>query len=264
MLSRDRAASVADTPAAGASRSREARRAAGQGARRGAGGGSRGGSHGDARRGLGGIYCLGNDLSPLAPRRRARNTPPGPAPGRRAARAVLRWAAMHAIAFGAKRVFHSFLRVTRRPLRLWPGLTAARFDLLSAFLEGEYRRPSRIELRQSDLRRMLGVCASVVSRMLRALYELGWVARRRDSEDRRTWTLALTPSGETVIRSARRLLLRAVERIVNDALEPPRRRGQGHLFADLFAFTGYLDGIRYDFADRATLEYLWWPTLFDH
>ncbi|HXX66562.1 MAG TPA: hypothetical protein VEK07_05250 [Polyangiaceae bacterium] len=26
----------------------------------------------------------------------------------------------------------------------------------------------------------------------------------------------------------------------------------------------YLDAIRYSFADRATLEYLWWPSPFDH
>ena len=171
---------------------------------------------------------------------------------------------MHAIAFGAKRVFHSFVRVTRRPLLLWPGLTAARFDLLSAFLEGEYRRPSCIELRQSELRRALGVCASVVSRMVRALRERGWIARRRDSEDRRTWTLLLTPSGEEVIRGARRLLLRAVERIVNDAVDLPWCRGRNHRFSALDSCTYYLDTLRHRFADRATLEYPWWPTPLDH
>ncbi|HXX70637.1 MAG TPA: MarR family winged helix-turn-helix transcriptional regulator [Polyangiaceae bacterium] len=171
---------------------------------------------------------------------------------------------MHAIAFGAKRVFHSFLRVTRKPLLSWPGLTAARFDLLSAFLEAEYSRPSRIELRQSELRRKLGVCASVVSRMVRALRELGWLARHRDPEDRRTWNLLLTPSGEQIIRRARRLLLRAMERIVNDAICLPWLRSRAHCFDALLTFTGYIDRIRYGFADRATLEYLWWPTPLDH
>jgi len=187
--------------------------------------------------------------------------PPRPPP---AARGVLFVASMHAIAFAAKRVFHSFVRVTRRPLLLWPGLTAARFDLLSAFLEGEYRRPSRIELRQSDLRRILGVCASVVSRMVGALRELGWIARHRDPEDRRTWTLLLTPTGEQVIRGARRLLLRPVERIVNDAFDLPWSRGRNHRFAALDSCTYYLDTLRHRFADRATLEYLWWPEPLDH
>jgi DNA-binding MarR family transcriptional regulator len=171
---------------------------------------------------------------------------------------------MHAIAFGAKRVFHSFLRVTRRPLLSWPGLTGARFDLLSAFLEGEYTRPACVELRQSELRRRLGVCASVVSRMLRALQERGWVARRRDPEDRRSWRLSLTPAGEQVIRAARRLLLRAVERIVHDAIGLPWRRGRDHRFNALATCTRYLNAIRYHFADRATLEYPWWPKPFDH
>ncbi|HXX70192.1 MAG TPA: MarR family transcriptional regulator [Polyangiaceae bacterium] len=145
----------------------------------------------------------------------------------------------------------------------WPGLTGARFDLLSAFLQAEYSRPSCIELRQSELRRRLGVSASVVSRMVRALLDRGWIARRRD-KDRRTWTLWLTPSGEAVIRAARRLLLRAMERIVNDTIRLPWLRCRAHLFNALLTFTNYLDGIRYSFADRATLEYLWWPSPFDH
>lgn len=171
---------------------------------------------------------------------------------------------MHAIAFGAKRVFHSFLRVTRKPLLLWPGLTGARFDLLSSFLEGEYRRPRCVELRQSEVRRALGVCASVVSRMVRALRERGWVARRRDPEDRRSWRLSLTPEGEQVIRAARRLLLRAVERLVTDAICTRWYRGPDHRFTALITCTQYLGAIRYRFADQATLEYLWWHTPFDH
>jgi DNA-binding MarR family transcriptional regulator len=170
---------------------------------------------------------------------------------------------VHAIAFGAKRVFHSFLRVTRKPLLSWPGLTGARFDLLSAFLEGEYTRPACVELRQSELRAKLGVCASVVSRMLRALHERGWIARQREPQDRRTWRLSLTPAGEQVIRAARRLLLRALERIVHGIIVPPWLRGPAHRFAALLECTQHLEAIRYHLADRATLEYLWWHTPFD-
>ena len=168
---------------------------------------------------------------------------------------------MHAIAFGAKRVFHGFLRVTRRPLQLWPGLTGARFDLLSALLSGEYKRPVCVSSRQSELRQKLGVCASVVSRMLRALLERGWVERCRDAQDRRTWRVSLTPVGEQVIRAARRLLLRAVERIVHDAI---RRSNPKLRFHHLYICTQYLDDIRYHLADRATLDYPWWPLPYDH
>ncbi|HXX67004.1 MAG TPA: hypothetical protein VEK07_07480, partial [Polyangiaceae bacterium] len=80
----------------------------------------------------------------------------------------------------------------------------------------------------------------------------------------RTWTLWLTPSGEAVIRAARRRLLRAMERIVNDTIRLPWIRRRAHLFNALLTFTDYLDAIRYSFADRATLEYLWWPSPFDH
>jgi DNA-binding MarR family transcriptional regulator len=213
--------------------------------------------------GIGLNHCLDNDLPSLSLPHDQPTRPVLPASG--PAQAVLWSGPMHAIAFGAKRVFHSFLRVTRRPLLSWPGLTGARFDLLSAFLEGEYRRPDCIELRQSELRRRLGVCASVVSRMLRALVERGWIARCRDADDRRAWRLWLTPAGEQVIRAARRLLLRAVERIVNDALVLPWwRRGRHHLFCELMNYNHYLDAIRYRFADCATLEYPWWPTPFDH
>ena len=173
---------------------------------------------------------------------------------------------MHAIAFGAKRVFHSFLRVTRRPFLSWPGLTAARFDLMSAFFDEECEeseRPSCVELRQSELRRALGVCASVVSRMVRALRERGWVARRREPADRRGWTLTLTPSGEEVIRGARRLMLRAVKRIVDDAFCLFWRRGRRHAFSAVNSCMAALDTLRLHFADRATLEYPWWPNV-DH
>ena len=172
-------------------------------------------------------------------------------------------AGMHAVAFGAKRAFHSFLRVTRRPLRAWPGLTGARFDMLSAFLHGECRRPDCVEVRQSELRRTLGVCASVVSRMVRSLERRGWVSRRRDPTDTRTWRLSLTEDGEQVIRAARRLLLRAMQRLVNDAICVPERPDRDYRFDALCRFTGFLDAIRFSFDDRATLQYWWWPWPFD-
>src|SRR5277367_5509039 len=101
-----------------------------------------------------------------------------------AARCLLLVTCMNEIALGAKRTFHGFLRITRRRLAS-VGLTGARFDMLYAvrrqgrFLSGE---EDSIELRQSDLRRILGVTATVVSRMVRALERLGLVARRRETD----------------------------------------------------------------------------------
>jgi len=170
---------------------------------------------------------------------------------------------MHAVVFEAKRVFLSFLRVVRRPLLQWPGLTGARFDMMSGFLNGFYERPVAVEVRQSELRGKLGVCASVVSRMVRSLEELGWVARRRDVRDRRTWWLSLTERGEQVIREARRLWLRAAARLVEDAICMSGCRGRDHRFERLFRVTGYLGRLRSHFGDRATLDYPWWPKLID-
>ena len=100
--------------------------------------------------------------------------------------------------------------------------------------------------------------------MLRALLERGWVERRRDGQDRRTWRVSLTAAGEQVIRGARRLLLRAVQRMVIGAMGLSLCRSPDKRFLALVTFTDYLDALRHDFADRATLEYPWWPTPFDH
>ncbi|HTQ45353.1 MAG TPA: MarR family transcriptional regulator, partial [Polyangiaceae bacterium] len=65
--------------------------------------------------------------------------------------------------------------MTRKPLASM-GLTAARFDLLSALLTARGdRRSWRVQ--QSDLRKTLGVTAPVVTRMLKALEAIGLVER---------------------------------------------------------------------------------------
>jgi DNA-binding MarR family transcriptional regulator len=122
---------------------------------------------------------------------------------------------MNAIAFGTKRAFHGFLRVTRRALGSI-GLTAARFDMMYALLRVDgYERHRHHEVRQSDLRRKLGVTAPVVSRMLRALEGLGLVTRTRIAhlDQRQRWVM-LTARGEALIHKARRWILRGVQRFV--------------------------------------------------
>ena len=101
---------------------------------------------------------------------------------------------MDEVFFAVKRAFHASLRVTRRALAAL-GLTAARFDLLLALYEGE-----EDGTKQRELVRDLGVSASVVSRMLKALEGLGLVSRWSDCCDRRRRWVMLTAEGLSRVR----------------------------------------------------------------
>jgi DNA-binding MarR family transcriptional regulator len=165
---------------------------------------------------------------------------------------------MHAIVFGTKRAFHGALRVMRKPL-LSMGLTAARFDLMSAlaFCHGVERRYG-VPMLQSELRRTLGVSASVVSRMLRSLEALGLVVRRRlEFCDRRQREVSLTERGLACIREARRALLRAVGRVVCTAICFGKQRDADRRFYHLAMLESYLSALRTEFGDGATLYYPW-------
>ena len=85
---------------------------------------------------------------------------------------------MNSIYFGAKRVFHGFLRITRKPF-LSNELTAARFDLM-VVVHKHYSSESTKgrALFQSEVWRQLGVTPGVVCRMMRSLEELGLIRRR--------------------------------------------------------------------------------------
>ncbi|HEY8040344.1 MAG TPA: MarR family transcriptional regulator [Polyangiaceae bacterium] len=165
---------------------------------------------------------------------------------------------MNAIAFGSKRTFHGFLRITRKALQS-VGLTAARFDMMCALL-GDHRRRHDVvtfSVRQSILRRTLGVSASVVSRMVRALEALGLVVRRRAREDRRQHDVSLTESGDRCIRAARRLLIRGVQRIVYQCICMGKHRDANQRFVHMEWLESYLRALRRDFGDTATLYYPW-------
>jgi DNA-binding MarR family transcriptional regulator len=160
---------------------------------------------------------------------------------------------MNVIAFGTKRAFHGFLRVTRKALAS-VGLTAARFDLMQPLLA--QRGDAAYEVRQSELRRKLGVTAGVVSRMLRALETLGLVERKK-GYDKRQREITLTARGIDCLRRARRLLLRGVQRIVYDAICFSGRRDPWQQFVHMETLESYLKGLRRHFGDRATLYYPW-------
>jgi DNA-binding MarR family transcriptional regulator len=165
--------------------------------------------------------------------------------------------AMNAITFGTKRAFQGFLRVTRMPILKF-GLTAARFDLLSVVFGSERGNRGLAGVRQSDVRRMLGVTAPVVTRMLRALEGLGLVRRwREDDWDRRQIRVALTEQGERCIGQARKVMMRAVRRMVHMAICFGGHRNADARFRHMETFESYLRGLRAQFGDTARLYYAW-------
>jgi DNA-binding MarR family transcriptional regulator len=164
---------------------------------------------------------------------------------------------MNAITFGTKRAFQGFLRVTRRPL-LDLGLTAARFDLLSAVFRSGRGYCGLAGTRQSDIRRMLGVTASVITRMVRALEGLGLVRRwREDDWDRRQIRVALTEAGERCVVQARKVMMRAIRRMVYMAICFGRHRNADARFRHMATLESYLRGLRVQFGDTARLYYAW-------
>ena len=162
------------------------------------------------------------------------------------------------IFFASKRAFHGILRVMRKPL-LSLGLTAARFDLLYALMaDGTAVGLGR---RQSELRRSLGVCGSVVSRMLTSLEKLGWVTRSRfePCADRRQRWVTLTDTGLKCITAAFRMLRRASWRLVHEAICFGKHRDPSAQFEHTEQLESYLREMRLLYRDTATLAYPWHP-----
>ena len=103
---------------------------------------------------------------------------------------------MHFVLFGFKRAHHATLRITR-PILAEYGLTPARLDLLQVL---RCRELAYIQLFQTGIRRILGVSAPTVCRMLQALERLGLVTRRRDSRDLRQRRVSLTDRARVLLR----------------------------------------------------------------
>jgi DNA-binding MarR family transcriptional regulator len=161
---------------------------------------------------------------------------------------------MNAIFFGCKRAFHGCLRITR-PWLAALGLTAARFDMLTAigrFPLGPFQR---------DLRRMLGVTAPTISRMLRSLEELGLVRRRRSDADRRLLHVTLTQSGLDRLRRATAAFIGsgAAQLAVDCALTAGRIHDESLCLIEMDAAESFLRRIREAFRDIAELHYPWHP-----
>jgi DNA-binding MarR family transcriptional regulator len=161
---------------------------------------------------------------------------------------------MNAIYFGCKRAFHGCLRVTR-PWFKNLGLTAARFDMLTAIREHPY------SALQSSLRRVLGVTAPTVSRMLRSLEKLGLIERTRCEVDRRQRQVTLTAAGLKSLRRATAAFIGsgATQLAVDCALAGEHFYDESRCMVEMDNAESVLVRLRDAFRDFATLYYPWHP-----
>ena len=164
-------------------------------------------------------------------------------------------AGVNAVFFGLKRAYYATLGLSRRTLRKM-GLTAARFDLLYALY-----RAGRWSLLQSELWRTLGVCPSVVSRMLKSLEELGYVMRTRPRGDARQREVTLTKTGRArILRGMRQFIGWGFASLALDsALEPEHWYDEWRGWGAVSLLDGALSRIRKGFGDTAYLPYPWGP-----
>jgi DNA-binding MarR family transcriptional regulator len=157
---------------------------------------------------------------------------------------------MHTIPFSLKRTFHGFLRVLR-PWFHHFSLTPARFDMLYAL-----QHRGRNCMLQSQLRRLLGVTAPTVSRMLDSLIELGFVTRHRDPVDGRERIITLTGQGAILLRRAiRETIPQLSQHVVDCAFVLAWHPHRELVSADLGLLENVLARGREQLRDTATLVF---------
>lgn len=172
---------------------------------------------------------------------------------------------MHSILFEAKRAFQSSVYRLALPMLRPFGLTPARFDLLYALLGTpdpyEQRRLGIVATRQSDLRRVLGVSRTTVSRLVVALEHLGLVRRWRELRDTRQMRLELTKEGHArVKRVLRELLARGlVDLALDHALAEKRWHAPAACIEAKENLEAALLRFRHALGDAARLVYPWHP-----
>ena len=163
---------------------------------------------------------------------------------------------MEPILFSFKRIFHKSIALGKDllkdyGLRTIYGLTPSRFDMLHALFRNTY------PILQKDLRRVLGVTAPTISRMLDSLEGLGHVLRVVAPGDRRHRRVSLTDGGRATILSAMRAMF--VENLASRAVKKvvcPDQRLKDHEFPDEWhRFNSKLAGIRMCIGDMATLPH---------
>ncbi len=175
-----------------------------------------------------------------------------------AARGVLWVTGMDAIFFGLKRAHWGCIKKSRKWLAdRWPHLTAARFDLLYAL-----RKYGGLSVVQTELRKLLGVCRPVLTRMLKSLVELGWVTRARSTGDRRTYRIEITKEGARIADEAYRRLVQSgrAKRWAHEALAGKYgSREKERAFRRMEWFEDILGNVCEIFEAGGWLSYPWHP-----
>ncbi|HSY22723.1 MAG TPA: MarR family transcriptional regulator [Polyangiaceae bacterium] len=155
---------------------------------------------------------------------------------------------MHPVFFGLKRAYYATLGLTRGTLRKM-GLTAARMDMLYVI-----HKRGRYPTQQGALWRTLGVCPSVVSRMLKRLEEMGYVERDVVTNDTRKRTVTLTTRGRArILRAIRQFIGWGYAQLaLESALVPDRWHSEWHAHVAVSRAEELLRLIRVAFGDRAS------------
>ncbi len=130
-------------------------------------------------------------------------------------------------------------------------LTPARFDLMNVV-------SGFGGLKQSDVWRRLGVVRSAVCEMLAALEALGWIERRRDSQDRRTWRLSLTAQGRAVFERAYAALINSGDVVVCLDAVLARRNFDADTTRGRYEYVSRSLGLGADFGARVRGPDLYW------
>ncbi len=165
---------------------------------------------------------------------------------------------MNAHFFSTKRAHYAVLRILRKPLKTF-GLTAARYDLMHLLFGGRRQCWIGDTFQQSELRRQLGVCKSVVSRMLQSLEKRGLVERSRCFVDKRQRRVRLTKLGTECMRKAVQCLERAARRLLCIAICFGKDRDKDKCFEQMCNLESSLHGMRRHYGDTAALLYPWHP-----
>ncbi len=154
---------------------------------------------------------------------------------------------MHPLFFGMKRAYYASLGQTRRTLRRM-GLTAARMDMLYAI-----HRSWKHSIYQSKLWRTLGVCPSVVSRMLKRLEAIGYVRCEVIRGYARKRRIHLTTKGRaTILRAIRQFIgWGYAELVLRSVLLPYHWHSEWEVHVAFGQFREYLRLICEGFGDGA-------------
>ncbi len=156
-------------------------------------------------------------------------------------------AGMHPVFFGLKRAYYASLGQNRRTLRRM-GLTAARMDMLYVIHESWQH-----SIRQNQLWRVLGVCPSVVSRMLKRLEAIGYVQCSVVHGYVRMRRISLTAKGRATILRAIRLFIGwgYAELVLRCVLQPYHWHREWDVHVALGQLQEYLRLICVGFGDGA-------------